>query len=483
MADEKDQATAVAETEGDDAAERPEQTVTIEDVGPARKKLTIELPESRIKDKIEGTFKTLRDDAVIPGFRRGRAPRRLIERRFNESIQQDVKGQLISEAYTQAIEDEKLDVIGEPEVKDIEELKVPDSGPMTIVVEVEVSPEVTLPDYATLSIKKPKAEVTDADVDAEIERYRERLGKMSAVEGAEVAARDFIRCDVHVYAGEDVEAKPHAEGDGPEPLLRRQGVYVMVRGEGDDFRGHVAGLVVEDLGKRLIGKKVGDEVRISMTGPQGHEDEKIKGQPITIHLKIDAVERREPASVEHVTQQLGFETVEAMKEQLKPVLQQRAEQRSQSEVHRQIADQLLEKVDLELPEGLTSRQAERVLRRRAMDLAYEGLNEQQVEERIAEMRSGSEEEAKRQLKLFFIINEAAEKAEIEVTENEINYRVTMMAMQQGRRPEKFRQELQREGQLEQLYLQVREQKTLDAIASKANVEQVDAPAEDAGKAN
>src|SRR5690606_17273996 len=128
--------------------------------------------------------------------------------------------------------------------------------------------------------------------------------------------------------------------------------------------------------------------------------------------------------IEKVVEQLGYADVDALKKDLKPVLEQRAQQRQQQEMHRQVTEQLLEKVDLELPEGLTGRQTARVLRRQAMELAYQGLNQQQIEERIAEMRSGSEEEARRQLKLFFILNEAAEKLEIQVSEQEINGRVT-----------------------------------------------------------
>lgn len=482
MAKRKDEGgAAVAEAPETANDGKPEQKVTVEDAGPARKKLTIELPESRIKGKVEDTFKSLRDDAVIPGFRRGRAPRRLIERRFGEAMQQDAKSQLITEAYTQAIEDQKLDVLGEPEVQDIENLKVPESGPLTFVVEVEVAPEVKLPDFATIEVKKTKAEVKDEDVEAEIERYRERMGKMTtAEEGSEIGENDYVQGDVHIYEGEGVEAKPHSEDkSGPEPIDHRHGVYTLVHGEEQDFKGQLAGILVPDLGKRLLGKKAGDEVSISMTGPQGHEDERIKGKPITIHFKITSVQRLDPAPVEKVAEQLGYADLDALKADLKPVLEQRIQQKTQSEMHRQVTDQLLEKVEFELPPGITGKQAARVLRRQAMELAYQGVPEAQIEQQIAEARAGSEDTARKQLKLFFILNEAAEQLKIEVSEQEINGRIYMLAMQQGRRPEKLRQQMQQQGQIEQLYLQLREQKTLDKIIEGAKVEEVDAPAEEA----
>ena len=128
MAEDK---TAVAEET------KPEQTVKVEDAGPALKRLSVELPESRIKDKIESMYTELSDDAVLPGFRKGRAPRRLLEKRFKSSMSDQLKGQLISESYTQAIEDESLEVIGEPDVKDFDKIEVPEKGSLKYVVEVD----------------------------------------------------------------------------------------------------------------------------------------------------------------------------------------------------------------------------------------------------------------------------------------------------------------------------------------------------------
>ena len=147
-------------------------------------------------------------------------------------------------------------------------------------------------------------------------------------------------------------------------------------------------------------------------------------------------------------------------------------------IHEQICRHLLEKVDLTLPEGLTGRQTSRVLRRQAMEMAYRGMTERDIEQHLAELRTKSEEDARRQLKLFFILDKAASNFKIDVSENEVNGRVAMLAHQQGRALEKFRQELARNGNIEQIYLQIREQKTLDKILEKAQVTDVDqAPAD------
>lgn len=447
---------------------RGEQKVTVEEAGPARKSLTIDIPAARIKSKIESSFSRLQNDAVVPGFRRGRAPQRLLERRFGSSIRDDVRGQLLSESYTQAIEDEKLDVIGEPEVKDIDQIKLPEDGPLIYKVEVEVSPSVELPPLEGLAVNKVKKDVADEQITAEIDRFRERYGKMVDVPGAEVSENDFIQADVRILAGED------AKDDGEE-ISHQQGVYVQVAGASREFKGHVVGIVVDGLGKRLTGKKPGDIVRISMAGPTSHENDKVKGKPITIVIRIDKVERLEPASVESIVPQLGVESEDDLRKRVREMMEQRRDREQQSDMHKQVADHLLEKVKLDLPKGLTDRQSARVLRRQALELSYQGIAENEIEGRIAELRQSSEEDARKQLKLFFILDQAAKQLEVDVTENEVNGRISMLAMQQGRRPEKLRQQMQRSGELEHLFLQIREQKTLDKIIEKATVTEVDAP--------
>lgn len=447
--------------------DKPALNVEVEDSGPARKLLIIEVPEERIKAKIEDSFDTLRDDAAVPGFRRGRAPRRLLEKRFGESVRDDVKGQLLSECFSQACEDNDLDMLGEPDVKDIEDIKLPESGSLTFKVEIEVSPNVKLPDFSTIEVKKEKFEVADKEINEQIEQYRERFGKATTVPDAKVEEGDYVAADVHVYAGNEA-------GGEDDALQHNHGTYILVPGKSRDFKGHVAGIVVDDLGKQLKDKTVGEELLIAMTGPEGHENDQIKGQPITIQIAINAVERLEPATIEQVVENLGVESEDDLRTRLKEMLEGQATRKQQTDMHRQVTDQLAEKVELELPEGLTGRQIDRTLQRQRMEMMYQGMKQEDIEQKLAEQRTESEDEARRQLKLFFIVDQAAKDLEIEVADNEINGQVAMMAMQSGRRPEKVRQEMQQRGELEQLYLQVREQKTLDKIIEQAKVTEIEA---------
>ncbi len=446
------------------------QTVTVADSGPARKSLTIEIPAERIAARLEEEFKKVQGDAALPGFRKGRAPMRLLKKRFESAIREDVRGQIISESYSQAVEDQKLEVIGDPDVKNFRDIKLPESGPLTYVVEVEVAPEVKLPDLDGIEVIKPKLEVTDEQISKEIENLRERNGKMDPIEGegVQIQAKDYVQGHIKIHAGEN--AAPESEA-----LFEQPGGFILVNGEELNHRGHIAGIVVEDLGKQATAKKTGETLVISTKGPEGHENDKIKNQPITISMKLEKVFRVQPATLESIQSSYGVSTEEELKTAVRESSEQRNKIQQTSAQHEQVCNYLSEKVELSLPEGLTSRQTSRLLRRKAMDLTYRGTPEKEIEQRIADMRKNSEDEARKQLKLFFIIDQAARNLEIEVSEDEVNNRISFMAWQQGRRPEKLRQEFIRSGEIESLYLQLREQKTLDKILEKAKVTEGEYP--------
>ena len=472
---EQDSQTPVVDTPEADAKPALEQTVTVSDSGPARKSVSVDIPESRVLAKIEERFDSLQNEAAVPGFRVGRAPLKLLEKRFGQAVRDEVKGQLISESYQAAIESEKLDVIGEPDVKDYDKIELPDSGGMSFSFEVEVAPQFELPELEGLELQKPKLEVTDESVTEELTKLQQRFGRMSEVPEEAVAADDYVTADVRVLKGTDA-------ADDAEEILHQPGTYVWVAGESRQFKGHVAGIVVDDLGRQLAGKKVGDVLRINLTGPGGHEDDRIKDQPLTIVLRVDMIQRVQPAKLEELAEMNGMESAEDVTKYVREMLEKQRDREQQSTLREQVCDYLVENIEMDLPEGLSSRQTSRVLQRQAMDLAYRGVPQDEIEQRIAELRAGSAQQAQRGLKLFFILDKVGEKLGIEVSENEVNAQIAALAMQQNRRPEKLRQDMMRSGQVEQLFHQVLEQKALDQIISKATVIEVDEmPSSDAAE--
>jgi trigger factor len=128
--------------------------VTIEDIGPCKKKITVEVPESKIKENLDNKYKELKKDAMLPGFRKGRAPLRLLEKRYGTDIHKQAKLELMIDAAQTAMKDNNLDVLGDPNI-DHEKVELPETGPMTFSFEVEVRPEFELPELEGIEIEKP----------------------------------------------------------------------------------------------------------------------------------------------------------------------------------------------------------------------------------------------------------------------------------------------------------------------------------------
>jgi len=447
----------------DTGLERGDQKVELSDVGPARKCLSIEVPAERIAKRLEREFGKLREEANIPGFRRGHVPAAILQRRFGQAIRDDVKSQLVLECCAQAIEDHKLDVIGEPEVHELEKLTLPTSGPLAFKVEVEVTPVVALPPLENIEVKKKAVAVSDEDIDQELLQLQRRFGKTTDLTtDAVVGEDDAIQSEVKILPGLDA-------ADTAEPIATYPGTYFMAPSAKRGFKGQIAGILVENLGQLVLGKKLGEVIRVSLQGPAMHEDPKIKDQPITIVARLDRISRVEPSPLDEVAKHVGLDTGDALKARIRENLQGRKDREQKMAQHEQVCDYLMEKVNLELPPGLTRRQTVRVLQRRAMDMAYRGAQDEEIRQKVAELRNQGEEDARKQLKLFFILDQAAKQLEVEVEDTELNGQISYLALQQNRRPEKLRQQMQRSGEMEQLYLQVREFKTLDKILEKCKV--------------
>ncbi|MCL4222326.1 MAG: trigger factor [Phycisphaerales bacterium] len=432
--------------------------VRIEDAGPSRKKLHFEIPADVVAEKLTGSLDMLAVEAQLPGFRKGRAPRRLVEKRFGEAVRNEAKSQLVAGAFQQAVEEHKLKVIGEPFSSELESLQVEDGKPFAFSVEVEVMPEFDLPKLEGLKVRKPIPEVTDAMVSGEIEKILINEGELEERQSPENG--DYL-------TGHGVMTT----ADGTE-IHNIEGAVVQVPPKDREGRGMILGVMVEDFEKQLGLPRPGDTATIKTRGPEQHEVEAVRGADLTITFKVDRVDRILPAQLGDVVARFGLGSEDQLREMVRSRLNERALIQQATVMRQQVAKYLMDHVHIALPERLTAAQSARLLYRRRMELMYRGVDPQKIEEHIAELRAASGEAAARELKLFFILSKAADQLDIRVEEAEINGRIAQMAIERGQRPEKLRQELIQNRQVQQIYQQIREHKTLDAIVSKAEIEEM-----------
>jgi trigger factor len=429
--------------------------IKIEDAGPATKKVSIEVPEAVIASKLEEQFKTLRREAALPGFRPGHAPRKLIEKRFHSDVRDQVKRTLISESYQQAISKNSLNVIGEPHFDDAEKIELPETGSLNYSFEVEVQPDINLPPLTGLSVKKPKVEVKDEHVDQAMLNLRQQQGILVPVEDRGVEAGDYLVADVHQKVDGAVVSHQHDAQVIAKP-------------------GRFAGIQIDDLDVRLQGQKPGEKREFTVTAPETHADEKIRGKQVTVEVELKDIKKLELAEIDQpFLDGLGFANEGELREALKEQMLQRVEYDVQQSMRDQINNYLLQNVYIDLPSKLSDRQADRVLQRRRIELLMRGLPEDQADARIDAIRPGIKDEAVRDLKLFFILQKIAADFAVDVDEAELNGRIALLAAQSGKRPEKLKQEMTSDGSLLSMYVQMREQKAVDKILETAKVEDVD----------
>ncbi len=446
-----DQSTAVAEQEND----AYEYAIKVEDAGPATKKVSVEIPQDRIKAKMAEQYKEVRSQAAIPGFRVGKAPQKLIEKKFAGEIKDQVKRSLISESYEQAVEKNKLQILGEPEFENPEAIELKDEGPFSYSFSVEVQPEINLPSLTGIKVKKPKIEIKDENVDQAMTNLREQQGTLVPVEDRGAQAKEFLTADVHVKIGDEIIEHGHD-------------AQIVVR------PGRIAGINVEDLDKKLEGIKGGETKTFTVTVPDTHPNEKIKGKEVSIEVKAKDIKRLEPAEVNaDFLEGLGFADEKELREALREQMVERITFDVQQTQRQQVNDYLVANTTFDLPAKLSDKQADRVVQRRAIDLMQRGMPREQIEANIEALRGGAKEEGARELKLFFILQKIATDQQTDVDEAELNGRVAMLAAQRGDRPEKMKQQMSKDGSLANLYVTMREQKAVDKILESAEVEEVE----------
>jgi trigger factor len=440
-----------------------EADIKITETAPCTKRIAIKVPASEVDARLELALSAFLADAALPGFRKGKAPRALVEKRVGGALLNETRGQIMSEAYSKAIQDNKLTPISDPRPADGETVPELARGKdFAFTVEIEVAPEFATPDFSTYEVKRPTIEVTKDHVEGEVLRQSYRFGAPGRIDGP------FERLDRMLG-----KATVTVEGrDGT--YFETDKALCVVPAEEDEGKGQLLGLIFDDLDKALLGKKVGDTVTVTMTGADGHEREELRGKKISVQYQILEAERITPRSGKELAEMYGVETEEIFREQVRDALEQRRDGEQRAAMREQVAEQLVAGVDFALPAKISEEQVSRTLEQQRMELLSRGLDANAVENRLAEMRGSSEKAAKDRLKLFFIMSRLAQHFNVNITDQELNGRIAFMASQQGVRPEQLRKQLEQSGRMGEVISVIRDAKVSDRIISQAKVSDISA---------
>jgi trigger factor len=323
--------------------------------------------------------------------------------------------------------------------------------------EVEVRPDFELPSLDGIAVDKPKIVIGDAEIDEQIETICKRSGIWEPKDGP-------------VEDGDRVVANVVMDIEGAEEDDKRENIEITA-----EVNGFVAGVPVENLNEVLAGAKAGDEKKTKVDVPATFYNEQLRGKSVDITIDVKEVKALIPAELnEEFFTRVGLDDEADLRDKISEQLEQQADSQAKQQMAEQIHKYLRENTKLDLPESIVADQSTRILQRQYSNMLLQGMEREQMDQQMGQMRSASEDEARDQLMIFFIMDKVAEKLEVEVTDEEVNSRIAQIAAMRGRRPEKMREELARDGSLAQFSLEIREQKCIDKMLESAKITEVKA---------
>ena len=318
-------------------ADESEQTlpfsIQIEDAGPAAKRVTVEIPADYVADRLKTQYKELRSELQLPGFRKGHAPQKLIEKKFAGDVKNEVRAALLRESYEAAIEKHSLSVIGEPEFDNPNAIQIADNAPLAYSFQVEVQPQFDLPELKGIAVKKPKIEVTEKHLEQAMTNLRNQQGSWVPVEDRGVAAGDRITADLHLkLSNGTVFAHQHDVDFEVKPA-------------------RINGIQIDDLARQMEGARPGEVRIIPAKSPLTHPHEPLRGVEVVFEIKVKEIKRLEPIEITpEFLDSLGFANEQELRDALMEQMRERVDADIKRNMRRQVTDYLLANTNVALPE-------------------------------------------------------------------------------------------------------------------------------------
>ncbi len=452
-------AEAVVSVEEQEPKRKLDLEVEMSEPAPCQKHIKITVPRAEVERQFEESLGDLKKEAQVPGFRPGRAPKSLVQKRFRKEVSGQVKSALLMACMEQLDEDYKLNPISQPNF-DVDAIDLPEDGPMTFEIDVEVPPDFEVPAYKALSVKRPIKKISETDVEAQVKAFLERYAQVVPrfEGGAELG--DYITADLTF----------HKDGVTTNSVRELQ-FRLMPELRFQD--GHV-----ENLDKALLGAKPGDiregEVKVGSSSP----DPALRGQTVAVSFHVqDLKTLRLPEVDAAFLHDIGFDSLDELKEALRGVLDRRVEYQQRQAIRRQVVDQLIAEVPFDLPPDLVARQERSTLRRQVEEMKQAGLDNNQIRAREAEIRANAHEQTLRSLKEFFLFSKIADAEDLKVEDSDFDVEIAAVAARTGETPRRIRSRIEKDNLAEGLAQQILERKTLDRILEFVKFEDVEMEAE------
>ena len=420
---------------------------SVDKLSDTRVKLNVTVPFDELGKEIDQAYKAIAQQVNIPGFRRGKAPRQLIDARFGRGpILEQVVNDMLPTRYEQALAENDLNPLGQP---DIDVTKIEDNDVVEFTAEIDVRPEIEVPDFSQISVTVPELKVDDAAVDAELDTLRERFGELKDTK-RKLKKDDFAIIDLEATINGEKLEDASTEG-----LTYRVGA--------DDL--------MDGLDKAIKGLKTGEKAEFTSEIQYGDH----KGEEATVKVTVQQTKERKLPELDDDFAQLAseFDTVEELRNSTREQVEENAKAQQAADIRDEVLKAALTQTEFALPESVVDEQVHNQLHQLLGQMAHDENALAQLLEAQGTTReefdAQSREQAEESVRTQLFLDAVADQEQPEVSQQELTDHILFTAQSYGMDPNQFVAQLQQSGQIANLFSDVRRGKALAIAISRTQV--------------
>ncbi|MFP2929716.1 trigger factor [Pyxidicoccus sp. 3LG] len=420
--------------------------VQVEELSPIEKKLSIEVENARVAEELNRAYSRLGQQVRLPGFRQGKVPRRILEQRFRDQVEDEVIQRVVQTAYMEAIREHNVDVVSNPQVTNS---GIKADAPFTFEARVEVKPKVEAKDYQELPLAKSETAVTDEQLNEQLERMRQSMGRLEPVTDRDTAA-----------SGDNVTADFEATVDGqPFPGSKGEGVGFQVQ----------PGELIEGKAAALEGVKVGESKDIDYVFSQDYRVEEVRGKTGRFHITVKSLQKEiVPELNDDFAKSSGVaQSMDELRTKLRTDMEKARKSQVEGEEREALMKAVIERNPFEVPRAMVERAMDSMLRGALQQLQRQGVDPSRLNLDFSRLREEMREKALQEVKGTLLFEAIAQKEGIQASDADVDARIEQLATEAGQPVAVVKKYFKGPDERLGLALRLREEKTIEFLRSRA----------------
>ena len=420
--------------------------IKIKNIEDCRKLFQVEIPKELVKKIAEETYQDIKKIAKIPGFRAGNAPRDIVEKHHGNDVKEETLRRLVPEGYKKALDTHKVIPIGEPAISNIDfDL----DKALKFEAEVDVYPSFKLRNYKGIKVKKTRISISEKEKNDALEKVQNLSATYENVDHP-VQKGDYTTCDVEAFI------------DGKSISKKNQNMWVQA-----DKTASLLG-----MGEELIGLTKGQTKEVETKLPDNYPDKKYAGKLAKFKIEVKEVkEKKLPTIDDAFAKTLKIDSADLLKQEIEAQILRKKEEMLKVDMENQLLDKLLKDNKFSVPSSIVKRQKDVFAKRLQMDLLKQGLPQEEADKKIKEFDAKLAEDAESKVKIYFILDDVAQKENIEVNKNDVEARMQGVALSTGQTPEKVKNYYEKNKLMGGLQEEIKELKVLSFLMKNSDIEE------------